>query len=257
VNRDIEGRVFHGWGWMKWAAAAGCGILLVAGGIWYSPFKDPVYSRLFKATHVMRNTLNVQTVGVSANQDTGKTGPDTGSNSAPLKVRLPASLPSLSGTTGSLQDEEGTFNTTTGKLAQYPPNDQYKASLDETTRSREASQPPPPEYGKYLSEEFNSEEKWISQQLRQRLDFYDRLSPVRRRVLIEIAKGTSLKGLMTFDRMLGALRRGEYREASRQMIYSNWARRVGDRAVQLAEIMHTGHPDGWKDAYPERVSVKD
>ena len=57
---------------------------------------------------------------------------------------------------------------------------------------------------------------------------------------------TSIQGLMTFKRMIAALEEQNYLEAARQMIDSRWGDRAGLYAIKLAEIMYTGHPQGWK-----------
>jgi hypothetical protein len=62
-------------------------------------------------------------------------------------------------------------------------------------------------------------------------------------VLVEMAKQISVQGLLSFQRMLAALERKDFNEASRQMILSNWEERVGGTAYDLAKIMRTGNFD--------------
>ena len=40
-----------------------------------------------------------------------------------------------------------------------------------------------------------------------------------------------------FRKMFAALRKGDYEDAAREMLDSRWARQVGQRAIELAEIM--------------------
>jgi lysozyme len=46
--------------------------------------------------------------------------------------------------------------------------------------------------------------------------------------------------VLGFAAFLGALERGDYEMAAREMLASRWATQVGNRAVELAEIMRTG-----------------
>ncbi len=87
---------------------------------------------------------------------------------------------------------------------------------------------------------FDPEEKRIYQELSQKLQVFNKLQPVRKRVLVEMAKQTSVEGLLTFKRMIQALEEKDFQEASRQMVYSHWCRRVGQRAHELAEVMKKG-----------------
>jgi len=43
-----------------------------------------------------------------------------------------------------------------------------------------------------------------------------------------------------FEKMIAALKRGDYEEARKQMLDSKWARQVGDRANRLAKMMEEG-----------------
>ena len=69
---------------------------------------------------------------------------------------------------------------------------------------------------------------------------YSELSPARQLVLIRMAQQISIEGLLTFERMLAALEREDFQEAARQMLYSRWARSVGEEAEALAEVMRKG-----------------
>ena len=85
--------------------------------------------------------------------------------------------------------------------------------------------------------------RFIKLVLQDRLSFFNDLSKVRQRVLIEMCRQTSINGLMTFERMIAAMGRGDYDEAARQMIYSRWAERMGKRAFDLSNIMRTGRQE--------------
>lgn len=62
----------------------------------------------------------------------------------------------------------------------------------------------------------------------------------RQNVLLNMAYNLGVTGLLAFHRMWTALAEYDYEWAAREMLDSLWARQVGNRAVELAEIMRTG-----------------
>ena len=78
----------------------------------------------------------------------------------------------------------------------------------------------------------------------QTIDEYLALDPVRQTVIANMAFNLGFYGLMQFKRMWAAIGRGDYTEASKQMLSSKWARQVGTRAVELSEIMRAGEIAG-------------
>ena len=71
-------------------------------------------------------------------------------------------------------------------------------------------------------------------------EYWQHLNTRRKEVLVEMIFNMGVKGLMSFKRMLNALARADYEEAAREMLDSRWARQVGSRAEELAEIMRKG-----------------
>ena len=69
------------------------------------------------------------------------------------------------------------------------------------------------------------------------LGYYDELSTVRKAVLIDMYVNLGATGLMKFRRMHKALENKDYAEASLEMLDSRWATQVGNRAIQLSQIM--------------------
>ncbi|MCQ2741367.1 MAG: glycoside hydrolase family protein, partial [Alphaproteobacteria bacterium] len=67
-----------------------------------------------------------------------------------------------------------------------------------------------------------------------------KLSPARRGVIVEMAFNLGMGGLAKFKKFLVAAQRGDYAEASVEMLDSTWARQVKKRATRLSEIMKTG-----------------
>lgn len=70
-------------------------------------------------------------------------------------------------------------------------------------------------------------------------DWYDTLSDVRKRVVVDMAFNLGIAGFFKFKRTINSIRHGNYNEAARQMLQSKWARQVGRRAIKLATMMRT------------------
>lgn len=104
-----------------------------------------------------------------------------------------------------------------------------RAQVDSTQESAD-TQPP----------EIDYETLFIKTRLKEALPFYSELSRVRQQVLIAMAKQTSIKGLLTFKNMIAALEKQNFRQAAREMVYSQWAGQVGTKAYELAHVMRTG-----------------
>ncbi len=66
------------------------------------------------------------------------------------------------------------------------------------------------------------------------------LDAVRRSVLLDLCFNIGIDRLAGFVQMLAAVQRGDYAEAGRQMLASEWANQVKSRATRLAEMMTTG-----------------
>jgi lysozyme len=80
-----------------------------------------------------------------------------------------------------------------------------------------------------------------------RIPFAVDLAPARFDVLAMMAFNLGIGGLLEFRKMRAALETGDYAEAARQMLASDWARQLGDgeggrddRPERLANIMRTG-----------------
>jgi lysozyme len=66
------------------------------------------------------------------------------------------------------------------------------------------------------------------------------LSPVRQRVLLNMAFNLGVQGLLDFKNTLAAVKEGRYDDAALGMKKSRWASQVGARADRLIEMMKTG-----------------
>ncbi|SEJ55723.1 glycoside hydrolase family protein [Frateuria terrea] len=66
------------------------------------------------------------------------------------------------------------------------------------------------------------------------------LSDPRRLVLADMVFNMGIKAVKGFTGMLAAIGAGDYDSAATRMLDSLWARQVGQRATNLAQIMRTG-----------------
>lgn len=71
------------------------------------------------------------------------------------------------------------------------------------------------------------------------LPFWGRLDETRQLVLADMAFNLGIAGLLKFRRMLAAVEKGDYQQASAEMLKSRWAEQVKVRAVHLAKMMRS------------------
>jgi lysozyme len=77
------------------------------------------------------------------------------------------------------------------------------------------------------------------QDLRQ-FEWFDRLDPVRRKVVLDMRFNLGPGGFRGFKKMIACLEVGDYTGASEQMMDSRWYHQVGDRGKRLVKMMYTG-----------------
>lgn len=73
-------------------------------------------------------------------------------------------------------------------------------------------------------------------------DWFPALDSARQAVLVNMGVNLGLSRLAGFTKMLDAVARGDFAQASTEMLQSKWAMQVGNRATELAAQMNTG---GW------------
>lgn len=66
------------------------------------------------------------------------------------------------------------------------------------------------------------------------------LDTARQSVLVEMVFQLGVHGVLQFTKMLTALQGGNYLEASKQMLASEWHKQTSTRTEELAEIMLNG-----------------
>ncbi len=72
------------------------------------------------------------------------------------------------------------------------------------------------------------------------LPWFGGLNDVRQRVMVDMGFNLGIFGLLAFHRTLASIARGDYVIAAKEMLDSQWAHQVGDRATRLAQMMRTG-----------------
>lgn len=72
------------------------------------------------------------------------------------------------------------------------------------------------------------------------LPYFLALDEIRQRVLIDMNFNLGLTSFLKFKNTLELVKEGHYTSASQNMLQSNWAEQVGDRAIRLSRMMNTG-----------------
>ena len=70
--------------------------------------------------------------------------------------------------------------------------------------------------------------------------WFNDLNDVRQEVLANMCFNLGLTGLKKFKKMIAALERRDWLDASREMLDSKWATQVGNRAIRLSKAMEAG-----------------
>lgn len=70
--------------------------------------------------------------------------------------------------------------------------------------------------------------------------WFTQLNEDRQAAIVDMAYNMGISNLLQFHHMLQALQGGNYQEAASQMLNSLWAKQVGIRAQEDAEIIRTG-----------------
>lgn len=67
-----------------------------------------------------------------------------------------------------------------------------------------------------------------------------KLNEPRQYVLVDLTFNIGINRVLTFKKMIAALKEGDYKKAAAELLDSKYARQVGKRAEKLAEILITG-----------------
>lgn len=80
----------------------------------------------------------------------------------------------------------------------------------------------------------------IEKELDRRLPWWREMSEARQTALANMAFNLGVPRLMKFVKALDHMRARRYDAAAREMLNSNWAQQVGDRADRVAALMQKG-----------------
>lgn len=69
---------------------------------------------------------------------------------------------------------------------------------------------------------------------------YSDLNEARKSVIVEMAFELGVEGLLQFKGMITATKAGDFKQAAVEMLSSAWHQQVGNRAVELANVMDSG-----------------
>ena len=78
---------------------------------------------------------------------------------------------------------------------------------------------------------------YFTEQLEGNLIGFQELPEDKKAVLVNMAFNLGVNGLLKFKNMLAAITEERWEDASSEMLNSKWADQVGNRAIELSEIM--------------------
>lgn len=81
--------------------------------------------------------------------------------------------------------------------------------------------------------------------LRKNVPFFDKLDNERQYALIDMCFQLGIDGLLKFKKMLSAMGAGNYQEASRQCLDSDYAKQTTRRANEIANCIEKGRFEKW------------
>ena len=73
-----------------------------------------------------------------------------------------------------------------------------------------------------------------------KFEWFARLNEVRQAVIIDMLFNLGLTRFKKFKHTIIYINSSRYADASREMLNSKWAKQVGDRAIELSDMMRTG-----------------
>jgi lysozyme len=82
--------------------------------------------------------------------------------------------------------------------------------------------------------------KKVRLELSTKLSFFKNINEVRQEALINIAFNLGTNGLLKFVNTLRLLNQSKYTEAAQELLKSDWASQVGDRAVRISNQIKYG-----------------
>lgn len=80
----------------------------------------------------------------------------------------------------------------------------------------------------------------VRREVERAFPWFSRLNPARKDVVLNMAFNLGLSRFRRFRKTIAAIKARDWEQAAREMLDSLWARQVGRRARELAEIMRRG-----------------
>lgn len=74
----------------------------------------------------------------------------------------------------------------------------------------------------------------------EKYEWYNKLDPIRQKVLIDMGFNLGIPGLLKFKKMIAALKKDDYKKAAGEMANSRWSTQVHSRAYRLIMMMKNG-----------------
>jgi len=83
------------------------------------------------------------------------------------------------------------------------------------------------------------------EELKKAFNWYEKLDPVRQDVMISLCFNLGLTRLLKFEKALAGMENSDWETASTEFMDSRWSTQVGERAVELTDMLRTGkYQDG-------------
>ena len=80
----------------------------------------------------------------------------------------------------------------------------------------------------------------VREELKSNFPWFHNLNKARKDAMIDICFNLGLTKLLKFENALAAMAEEDYITASNEFLDSRWAKQVGNRALELAEMIETG-----------------
>mgnify|MGYP003134558195 FL=1 len=80
----------------------------------------------------------------------------------------------------------------------------------------------------------------VRQELNRVFKWFDGLDAARKDAMIDIAFNLGLTVLCKFEKSLAYMESGDYMLAADEFLDSNWAKQVGNRAIEVTDMIRTG-----------------
>jgi lysozyme len=80
----------------------------------------------------------------------------------------------------------------------------------------------------------------VNSEIQEKMPWTQNLDAARQEALVNMGYNMGTRGLMGFKKFLGDLQAGNYEEASKEMMRSDWAKQVGNRARRLSAQIRSG-----------------